>query len=266
MDLASGGRRAGAGVVVAVLLAAAAVLWRLGYIGPDATSPIVSPAPAPAVAAAGPQIVAAYGMPIGYGEVAAQVIDPTTGDYRTVAGNLHTVSPDLRWAIMSVERVGELPQLFDFWLYDTVHGRRALHLGQLPYSHVRWSADGRWLSFARVKAANKQDHCADQVRFVEVETSRETKVALECDHDRVVPLGWTDAGLSFGTTVVRPTGEVVATPSTPAVYGPHPLAADSPADAGLRQLAGDGAQVFLAPAAALPAAAAARAVPAPDRF
>jgi hypothetical protein len=262
MDLASGGRRLGAGALVAVVLAAVAVLWKLGYIGPDATSVIVSPAPASAAAAgSGPKIVAGYGLPIGFGDGDSHVINPVTGDYREVAGNLHTVSPDLRWAVVSVERVGELPQAFDFWLYDTVLGRRTLHLGQLPFSHVSWSADGRWLSFARVKLVNKQDSCVDQVRFVEVETSREHQVALDCDHGRVAPLGWTtdNVGLSFSTTVVQPTGEVINSSGMSAVYGPAPAA-----KAGLAQLAGDGAQVFLAPAAVLPAAAAAKAVPMPS--
>jgi len=264
MDLASGSRRVGAGAVAVVVLAAVAVLWRLGYIGPDATSPIVSPAPASVAVGTGRQIVAGYGMPIGAGNGNSHMINPATGDYRTVEGNLHTVSPDLRWAILSVERLGELPQVFDFWLYDTVAGRKTLHLGQLTFTHVRWSADGRWLSFARVKLLNKQDSCVDEVRFVEVETSREHKVPLPCDHGRVVPLGWTldNSGLSFSMSVVHPTGEVTTSAGTPAVYGPHLIASDSAADARLRQLAGDGGQVFLAPAATLPAAAVAKAVPA----
>lgn len=261
MDLASGSKRLGAGAVVAVVLVAVAVLWKLGYIGPDATSVIVSPAPVSAAAAgSGPKIVAGYGLPIGFGDGDSHVIDPLTGDYREVEGNLHTVSPDLHWAVVSIERPGELPQAFDFWLFDTVTGRRTLHLGQLPFSHVSWSADGRWLSFARVKLVNKQDSCVDEVRFVEVETSREHKVPLDCDYGRVAPLGWTtdNVGLSFGTTVVQPTGEVINSSGMSAVYGPDPAA-----KAGLSQLAGDGAQVFLAPAAALPEAAAAKAVPMP---
>jgi hypothetical protein len=259
MDPASGSRRLGAGAVAVVVLVAVAVLWRLGYIGPDETSPIVSPAPASAAGAAGPRIVAGYGMPIGYGDGNSHVINPVTGDYRAVDGNLHTVSPDLRWAVLSVERVGELPQAFDFWLYDTVTGRRTLHLGQLPFTHVNWSADGRWLSFARVKLLNKQDSCVDEVRFVEVETSREHKVPIPCEHGRIVPLGWTDAGLSFSTTVLLPTGEMTPVVGSPVIYGPDLLGADSAAR--LRELAGDGGQVFLAPAAALPSTAAASAIP-----
>jgi hypothetical protein len=59
--------------------------------------------------------------------------------------------------------------------------------------------------------------------------------------------------------VLLPTGEMTPVVGSPAIYGPEFLAADSAAR--LRELAGDGGQVFLAPAAALPSTAAASAIP-----
>jgi hypothetical protein len=253
-----------ASIAVVVLLVAIGTLWRLGVVGATSTSPVVSPAPAasPTVVGTGRQIVAGYGMPIGYGDGNSHVINPTTGEYRSVKGNLHTVSPDLRWAVLSVERIGELPQAFDFWLYDTAVGRNVKHLGKLPFTHVRWSADGKWLSFSRVKLLDKEDSCVDQVRFVEVATGGSQNVALPCAYDRVVPLGWTfdDPGLVLSATVVHPNGEVQTSLGTPALYGPHVVAPDSPSDAQFRQLVGDGGQVFLAPSSALPPAVVDKAV------
>src|ERR1700754_5365891 len=112
-------------VVMAVALAATGVLWRLG----TAACPVVSPAPAVSGVPFGPLVVVAYGTPIGTGDRASHVIDLATGAYRPIGGNLHAVSPDVRWAVVSVGRVGELPQAFDFWLYDLAAGRRAEQLG-----------------------------------------------------------------------------------------------------------------------------------------
>lgn len=267
MRLLSGRQATVIGIGLVVVLTAVGALWRLGLFGAPSASSIVPSAPAglPARADGQRQIVAAYGMPIGYGDGKSHVLDPTSGEYRSVAGNLHTVSPDLRWAVLSVERIGESPQVFDFWLYDTVAGSRGKHLGRLPFTHVRWSGDGRWLSFARVKHLNKQDSCVDQVRFVEVATGRSNEVPLTCELDRVVPLGWSidNPGLVLPAgrdsfTVVSPKGEVATSTGTPAIYGPHQDVDGSfprfelGASRVRVHLVDRVPQVFVAPASALP--------------
>ncbi|ASW56509.1 hypothetical protein CIK06_23635 [Plantactinospora sp. KBS50] len=232
----------------------------------ESLSPIVVPVGAPSsdyFDTTTRHALVAHGSIIGGGGDST-LIDPVSGDYRRVPGQVHTVSPDLRWAVVSVERPG-VPQRFEFWLYDMITGRRAESLGVMPFTFVRWSGDGRRMAFVDVAMVNREEHCASRVRFVDVATGAVRKVSLDCTAGRDYVVGWTRHGAIIlrnadGTWVtVDDRGHVRPIDTTDAYFGPGLPGNGSAYSGELRRRVESGEQIFLAPVAELWPAAAERA-------
>lgn len=212
----AGGRRRRAALVALTGLATLALTgWVIaanaGLLGRE--PPILTAAPS-ADLVPNSLAVAAY-TPRAAGDGSWKLINPVTGRYRDVQGNVVAVSPDLRYAVVKARKIiGVSTSLTpEFSIYASTTGKTLLRL-EFPVNTQPplWSPDGRWLAFAHARNQNRADDVTQSVSLFDVITGKITAVDIKITDQYIAAglLAWTNdsRGLIFapGPSDAKPRG------------------------------------------------------------